>query len=877
MYCKSGSSDEDEADHYGKRKLSSDDPDSPPGRSGKRRSIQPGNFHQQNTVEDTLQLSGSSSEDDEKELSRRPSLTSRVQTLVKEAEQPTFENSKIQRMLDKMGHKKGEGLGKHSQGRVAPVELSKQRGRLGLGFSLKGLEAATLEWDFSQEVISVEEEVLWLEEKDHCTLRSSDLESWMKEGPKKLEIDDETEFCDAEILQGVLNNKTIFDQLPPHELRKARMRCNPYETIRGGIFLNRAAMKMANMDAIFQFMFTNPKDPNGRSMVGNKLLYFADVCAGPGGFSEYVLWRKGWEAKGFGFTLKNENDFCLSDFLVGTPESFETHYGVDGLEGNGDVTVSDNIKEFTKYVMDRTEGQGVHFMMADGGFSVEGQENIQEILSKQLYLCQFLVALNIVRTDGHFVCKVFDLFTPFSAGLIYLLYKSFQKVSIHKPNTSRPANSERYVICKWKRDDCDDIREYMFSINERLRQLKKTDQDILGVVPLDVMKEDADFMEYLVESNNSLGDRQVVNLVKIAAFCRDTNLVELRQAELRTSCLSLWKVPDIPRKINNLKPSEKCDKLLGGNTAWMTAAEKVLDEKVLKESIKSSHDWRCYVVANRPEDPKLTFYLGLGQGKVYSMNPKSKGKPRWDLVNELKVELSPGTLILGETLQEHQGEGRSQKRVRALHIIDAFFLGNVDLRKTHLKERHALCAKFAEAMNRPLRSDLAPIRVKTIYRSLELRRIFRRLDTKTMKSSSGIERLSYTLEEDNTKYIIPSGILFIRETKDPWLKTLMGRNLCWYNLIDHQVKDNIPMDSIADLKCCFESRLMWRWRDGLSKFECNEHGDVSSLLCDTLPNNILLDHIDHCSGHYRPQSRQRPFASSSSSFDSSYSAKLTNY
>ena len=34
------------------------------------------------------------------------------------------------------------------------------------------------------------------------------------------------------------------------------------------------------------------------------LLYFADLCAGPGGFSEYVLWRKGWQAKGFGFTLK---------------------------------------------------------------------------------------------------------------------------------------------------------------------------------------------------------------------------------------------------------------------------------------------------------------------------------------------------------------------------------------------------------------------------------------------------------------------------------------------------------------------------------------------------------------------------------------------
>lgn len=59
----------------------------------------------------------------------------------------------------------------------------------------------------------------------------------------------------------------------------------------------------------------------------NELLYFADICAGPGGFSEYVLWRKKWESKGFGFTLKGSNDFKLEDFFAGPPETFEPHYG----------------------------------------------------------------------------------------------------------------------------------------------------------------------------------------------------------------------------------------------------------------------------------------------------------------------------------------------------------------------------------------------------------------------------------------------------------------------------------------------------------------------------------------------------------------------
>ena len=47
------------------------------------------------------------------------------------------------------------------------------------------------------------------------------------------------------------------------------------------------------------------------------MLYFADVCAGPGGFSEYVLWRKQWKSKGFGFTLKGSHDFKLEDFFAG--------------------------------------------------------------------------------------------------------------------------------------------------------------------------------------------------------------------------------------------------------------------------------------------------------------------------------------------------------------------------------------------------------------------------------------------------------------------------------------------------------------------------------------------------------------------------------
>jgi FtsJ-like methyltransferase len=58
-----------------------------------------------------------------------------------------------------------------------------------------------------------------------------------------------------------------------------------------------------------------------------------------------------------------------------------------------------------------------------------------------------LILESVWTAGGHFVCKLFDLFTPFSVGLVYLMYRAFNRISIFKPVTSRPANSERLDLC----------------------------------------------------------------------------------------------------------------------------------------------------------------------------------------------------------------------------------------------------------------------------------------------------------------------------------------------------------------------------------------------------------------------------------------------
>lgn len=84
--------------------------------------------------------------------------------------------------------------------------------------------------------------------------------------------------------------------------------------------------------------------------------------------------------------------------------------------------------------------------------------------------------------------------------------QAFRKVLIFKPVTSRPANSERYIVCySLKSDDIVSIIcQYMRSINEELDRLEKVNQTVLEVVPFEIMKQDEKFFEYIKKSNDEL-------------------------------------------------------------------------------------------------------------------------------------------------------------------------------------------------------------------------------------------------------------------------------------------------------------------------------------------------------------------------------------
>ena len=750
------------------------------------------------------------------------------------------------KLIKKMGWKEGQGLGAFEQGDVEVIPQSKQKGRRGLGYSLSDIKVdPEFEWDSEKEkqFVSVTEEIDWMPPCRSDIPDDNELRDWFTQGPKKLTIDDEDHFCDPEILRGVVTCKTVFDNLSGDELRKARSGSNPFETIEKAFFQNRAALKMANMDAVFDFMFTDPVDLSGEKMVKQMdLLYFADICAGPGGFSEYVLWRKKWHAKGFGFTLKAENDFKLEEFFAGTPETFEPHYGDGGAKGDGDIYKPENLIAFRNFVLENSDHKGVHFVMADGGFSVEGRENIQEIMSKRLYLCQFCCALAILRTNGSFVCKLFDILTPFSVGLIYLMYLCFEKVTIHKPNSSRPANSERYIICKWKKENTSSIEQYLFMLNCHLNSLND-DQDINEVVPFEILNDDIAFREYIVNSNNKIGRRQILFLSKVKAFAENQELNELRQGELRRECLRYWKIPIQSRVAPfRIDPHSKFNKLMTNETQdYFAHKAKVLLNDNFQRELQHISSFKCMILGVDEDEYSLNnsncrgFFLGLGNQIIYYWNGSSTSK--WTKLDCIKLELPPETLLYGEIVQEMKGEGKAQKRNSAFHVIDVLFIGGESVLNECFEVRISFAKKMVKAVTKPTQTEHSRIRVKDIYNLAEIENIFDKITLKECKNGPK-ERFCYEVNHQEDKFIIPRGLLIVTFLNEPWsIHWSKTQNKFYYfNRKNGKSLFEIPNDAITNFKSTFSNRLLWKWN---LIFDC----DSNLVNADHLKTSDVIDFI----------------------------------
>lgn len=228
------------------------------------------------------------------------------------------------------------------------------------------------------------------------------------------------------------------------------------------------------------------------------------LAEGPGGFIEATAYqRRNKNDKYYGMTLinKDKNTPGWNKF-----DKFFNEYPNVAIESGVDKTGNLYSSENFKYCVKKYKNS-MNIITADGGFDFSVDFEKQELLAIRLILSQVFYALGMQKFNGCFVLKVFDIFTKATLDIIYLLSCFYKQVIIVKPNTSRYANSEKYIVCKFfKYCDTGNLVEKIYGI---LKVLENTNYDkyyISSIINLDIQNI---YKAKIEEFNTILGQQQI--------------------------------------------------------------------------------------------------------------------------------------------------------------------------------------------------------------------------------------------------------------------------------------------------------------------------------------------------------------------------------
>ncbi len=117
-----------------------------------------------------------------------------------------------------------------------------------------------------------------------------------------------------------------------------------------------------------------------------------------------------------------------------------------GADGDGDITSPANLISFSQEVKEKFGG-ALHFMTSDVKYvPLDVNFDEEERINIPVHLGHLICALMCLSKGGTMILKEFTLFEASSVSMLYIMSYCFKQLKIVKPETSRPANSEIYVV-----------------------------------------------------------------------------------------------------------------------------------------------------------------------------------------------------------------------------------------------------------------------------------------------------------------------------------------------------------------------------------------------------------------------------------------------
>jgi 23S rRNA U2552 (ribose-2'-O)-methylase RlmE/FtsJ len=263
------------------------------------------------------------------------------------------------------------------------------------------------------------------------------------------------------------------------------------------------------------------------------------LAEGPGGFIEAFNYkRNNKQDTYYGMTLISDNinipSWKKATQLLSNNKNIKIEYGASKT---GDLFLKENlIYCYKKY------SRTMDYITADGGFDFSLDFNNQEDMSFKLILSQVFFALVMQKQGGNFILKIFDVFKIKTIEVIYLLCNLYENVFIFKPNTSRCANSEKYIICRnYKNNN----KKIISNIIENFDLLINKVDTIYSLFNIELNQL---FITKLQEINSIYGQQQLENIKNTINLIREFKILNIQYNLLDNNYNSFLKYLNIFNK-----------------------------------------------------------------------------------------------------------------------------------------------------------------------------------------------------------------------------------------------------------------------------------------------------------------------------------------
>ena len=248
----------------------------------------------------------------------------------------------------------------------------------------------------------------------------------------------------------------------------------------------------------------------------------AHLAEAPGSFVQALIFFREKFYKSSDYTKDEHYVISIADKdTIGVPsfkKDFRTEYSRVKIyeQDGGDLTDTKSINKFVKF------SAKAHLITADGGF-IWKDENYQEQEAYRLVLGEIITALKTQAPDGSFILKLFEMHTDITIKMILILSSVYTKVYIVKPLTSRPSNSERYIVCRGfvGVDNLAQIINLMEELLESINTNESQDMFLSSILP--DYQIDSDTKNVVNLSSITLSNTQHISINKMITYINSGN------------------------------------------------------------------------------------------------------------------------------------------------------------------------------------------------------------------------------------------------------------------------------------------------------------------------------------------------------------------